>query len=109
MIEAIKNDQILKEIVQRLADAFEPELIYLFGSRARGDDGLDADYDIMVVVPDDAPSDKKSSRLAYRVLRGTGTAVDVLVWTRSAFERKLHLRSSLPSTIQREGIVLHAA
>ena len=99
----------LMPIVERLIEAYQPERIYLFGSKARGDSGPDSDFDLMVVVPDDAPPARKRSRLAYDVLRGTGTAADVLVWTRSAFESRLHLVASLPATVIREGKLLHAA
>ncbi len=99
----------LAEIVRRLADAYEPERIYLFGSKARGDHDPDSDFDLMVVVPDQAQEDRKRSRLAYEVLRGTGTAADVLVWTESRFESRLHLAASLPATVTREGRLLHAA
>jgi hypothetical protein len=47
--------------------------------------------------------------LAYRALRGLGIAKDILVWTRSEFEKRLHLKASLPSAILREGKILHAA
>ena len=49
------SDPLLAEIVRRLVEAYQPERIYLFGSKARGDAGADSDYDLMVVVPDDAP------------------------------------------------------
>jgi predicted nucleotidyltransferase len=99
----------LARILERLVEAYQPDRIYLFGSKARGDYGPDSDFDLMVVVPDDAPTARKRSRLAYDVLRGTGTAADVLVWTRSAFESRLHLVASLPATVIREGRLLHAA
>src|SRR5262245_10938263 len=99
----------LARVVERLIAAYQPERIYLFGSKARGDYGPDSDFDLMVVVPDDASPVRKRSRLAYEVLRGTGTAADVLVWTRSAFESRLHLVASLPATVLREGKLLHAA
>ena len=99
----------LMPIIERLIEAYQPERIYLFGSKARGDYGPDSDFDLMVVVPDDAPPARKRSQLAYDVLRGTGTAADVLVWTRSAFESRLHLVASLPATVLREGKLLHAA
>ncbi len=102
-------DPVLTEIVRRLVDAFRPERIYLFGSRARGDYGPDSDYDLMILVPDDALPERKQSRLAYERLWGTRTAADVLVWTRSSFDSRLHLRASLPSTIMREGKLLYAA
>ena len=104
----IPNPQ-LAEVVQRLIRAYAPERVYLFGSSARGDSGPDSDYDLLLVVPDDAIPERKRSKLAYECLWGTGTAVDVLVWTRSSFDRRLHLPTSLPATIIREGRLLHAA
>ena len=99
----------LTRIIERVAEAYQPDCIYLFGSKARGDSGPDSDFDLMVVVPDDAPEDRKRSRLAYERLWGTGTAADVLVWTRGRFESRAHLRASLPGTILREGRLLYAA
>ncbi len=105
----LKSDAKLAEIVRRLADAFEPERIYLFGSKARGEANSDSDYDVMVVVPDGSPPDRRRSRTAYRALRGTGTAADVLVWTRSGFDERRHVATSLPATVEREGRLLYAS
>ena len=109
MDKARIDDPKLAEIVKRLVEAYQPERIYLFGSKARDQANPDSDYDIMVVIPNSAPAPQRRSRLAYEVLRGTGTAVDVLVWPRESFEMRLHLQASLPSTIQREGKLLYAA
>ena len=103
------SDPVLAEVVRRLVEAYRPEQIYLFGSVARGDAGPDSDYDLMIIVPDDAPPELKDCDLAYRVLRGLGIAKNLLVWTHSEFEKRLHLKASLPSTIVREGKLLHAA
>ena len=103
------SDPVLAEVVRRLVAAYQPERIYLFGSVARGDAGPDSDYDIMLVVPDHAPPERQDCDLAYRALRGLGIAKDMLVWTRSEFDKRLHLKASLPSTIVREGRLLHAA
>lgn len=99
----------LTEVVRRLVDAYHPDFIYLFGSTARGEAGPDSDYDIMVVVADHSGPERRDCDLAYRVLRGMRIAKDVLVWTRSDFEQRLHLKASLPSTILREGKLLYAA
>ena len=97
------GDPVLAEVLGRLVAAYRPECVYLFGSVARGDAGPDSDYDLLVVVPDDAPPERRRSRLAYEVLRGTGTAADVIVCTRSYFEQRRLLKASLPGTVLREG------
>lgn len=77
----MKPDQKLTEIVKRLVKTYQPLHIYLFGSSARGEAGPDSDYDLVMVVPDDAPPERKRAKLAYDCLWGTGAAADVVVWT----------------------------
>lgn len=106
---ALSRDPVLADLVRRLVAAYAPEQIYLFGSKARDQAGPDSDYDLMVIVPDEAPLERRRSRLAYQALRGTATAADVLVWPRRAFDERLHLAASLPATIVREGRLLYVA
>jgi len=80
----LERDPKLRLVVERLVGVYRPERIYLFGSIARGDADEDNDYDLMVLVPDDATPERRGSRLAYQALRGTGIAADVLVWTRGS-------------------------
>jgi hypothetical protein len=63
----------------------------------------------MLIMPDDAPRDLLDPRTACKALGGTGVAADVLLWQRSSFERRRHLRASLPATIDAEGKILYAA
>ena len=107
--ELLTHDPVLAEIVRRLVDAYQPERVYLFGSVARGEAGPDSDYDLLVIVPDDAPPERKQSRLAYEALWGTERAADVIVWTKGRFERRVRVVCSLPATVLREGKVLYAA
>ena len=100
---------VIDEIVRRLVAAYHPEGIYLFGSATRGEGGPNSDYDVFLVVPDDASAERLRSRRAYEVLWGVGVAVDVLVWRRSAFDEMSDVPTSLPATVLREGILLHAA
>jgi predicted nucleotidyltransferase len=103
------SDPILDEIVKRLVEAYQPVQVYLFGSKGRGETGASSDYDLLVVVPDEAPRERRRSRLAYEALRGTGVAADVVVCTRSYFEPRRGLKASLPGTALREGRMLHGA
>jgi uncharacterized protein len=103
------SDPILMDIVNRLAEAYHPLRIYLFGSRARGTEESTSDYDILIVVRDDASEELKSASPAYRALWGMHAAVDVLVSTAQEFEKRLHLPNSLPAEIARDGLLLHVA
>jgi uncharacterized protein len=107
--ELLIEDPTLAEIVRRLVEAIRPERIYLFGSRSRGDAGPDSDYDLMVVVTKANDHGYRLSQQAHSLIWDLGTAADILVWSRDAFDQRLHLRSSLPATIIREGIILYAA
>ena len=91
MDTTLDSDPVLAETVRRLVEAYQPERIYLFGSKARGDASPDSDYDLMVVVPNDAPTERRQSHLAYERLWGTNSAADALVWTREAFDSRTHL------------------
>ncbi len=105
----LDEDPLLAEIIRRLVAAYQPERIYLFGSKARGDAGPDSDYDLLVVAPDDAPPERRDSKRAYEVLWGVKTAADVIVWEKSRFERRSRVVCSLPATVLREGRLLYAA
>jgi predicted nucleotidyltransferase len=102
------DDPVLSEVVRRLSEVYHPLRIYLFGSAARGDAGPDSDYDIMVVVPDDASADLRRSRRGYRAIRGIGVPRDIFVSTSRDFQMQLHLKASFPSTVVREGKLLYA-
>ena len=100
------DDPTLAEITHRLVETYQPERIYLFGSRARGTAWADSDCDLLVVVPHDVPPALRRSTLAYEVLWGLSTSGDVLVWTHTAFSERLRPRASLPSRVERERRVL---
>ncbi len=99
----------LAEVIEGLVAVLQPERIYLFGSQARGDATEHSDYDLLVVVPRaDEPGYRLSQR-AHSLIWGMGISVDILVWTRDAFDRRLHIKASLPATVVREGRLLYAA
>ena len=102
------QDAKLANAARRLREAYAPERIYLFGSRARGEAGDDSDYDLLIVVAADAAPEMRTSRIGYQALRGTGIAGDVVVCTHTYFSARVHLQASLPGTVTREGHLLYA-
>jgi uncharacterized protein len=103
------DDPRLGEIVRRLVDALQPRAMYLFGSRARGDNKDDSDYDVLVVVDKKPPTPHALQERAYGSLEGVGAGVDVVVVTRKYFEGRREVVASLPATVLRDGRLLYAA
>ena len=105
----LEREPKLAEVVRRLVAAYQPERIYLFGSAARGDNGPDSDYDLLVVVPDGAAPERRDGALAYRALWGVSTAVDAVVCTSGWFHARTHLKASLRMTSRRSAISVLAS
>jgi predicted nucleotidyltransferase/HEPN domain-containing protein len=101
-----RSDAILEEVTRRLVEACHPDKIYLFGSAARGEAGPESDYDIMIVVPDDAPWELLNSR-ARDIARDLNVDADMVVRTRTHFAERTHLMASMPATVVREGLLLY--
>jgi predicted nucleotidyltransferase len=92
-----------------LVAVLQPDRVYLFGSHARGDAGRDSDYDLLVLTSQTSEPFYRLSQEAHSLLWDLGIAADVLVWSTDRFDRRAHLRASLPGTVLREGRLLYAA
>lgn len=84
-----------------------PELVYLFGSQARGTARADSDYDLLVVVPDSTPKESRSLQLAAEIERDPGIPADVIPCRRSAFERRRKQVGTLSYKAAHEGRLVY--
>jgi uncharacterized protein len=71
---------LLRELIERVADAVHPVRIVLFGSAAREAMAADSDIDLLVIVPD-GTARRDAMRVIYRRLFGFPHATDVVVVT----------------------------
>ena len=98
------KEDTTNEITRRLIEFYKPVRVYLFGSEAREESGLDSDLDFCVVLPDDAPESLYRDRSIHSRFRGLNTPVDVVRLRSGDFDaRAAHVVASLPATIVREG------
>ncbi len=93
----------LDKAIARIVRVMQPEAIYLFGSRARGEAGNDSDYDLLVIVSDDAPAETRSLSVTASVERDPGVPLDIVPCRRSVFERKRHHIGTLSYSATHEG------
>ncbi len=75
-------------LVERIVTRLEPEEIWLFGSRAEGRARPDSDYDLLAVLPDDAPESALDLMKAWELTCGLGIPADLVPCTRSDFEEE---------------------
>lgn len=83
----------------RLVAALRPEEIWLFGSRARGSERAESDFDLLVVLPDGLDEKAYAWSTVSEPVAASGLAVDIVPCPRSDFERDL----------DRPGSLIHAA
>ena len=98
---------LIRRMVRRIVDQFDPEQVILFGSYARGDAGPDSDVDLLVVM--DVKDSKRKKAVEIGVaLHDVAVAKDVFVVRPAEYA----WRKKYPGTIERpayiEGKVLYA-
>lgn len=101
------TDAVLDEMVDRLVTELRPEQIILFGSRAWGTPHEDSDVDLLVIVPDGEDVGHKQAVRARHALHGLDVPVDILLKTRSQFDRRRTFRATLDAEIKERGVVLY--
>ena len=103
----VRDDPGLRHLVEQIVDRLDPVAVYLFGSRATGTARGDSDYDLLIVVDDDAPPERASMRAAYGLIDTRHTPADLLVMRRSLFEHDRSEVGTVGYVVAREGRVVH--
>lgn len=105
MMSQYHKDEILSSIVRQIFSVASPDKIILFGSRAKGMNGYESDYDICVLKR----GIKKKRVIAQKIYRGLSVlaSVDVMVNTPDGFERNKENPFLIYREIDRSGIVVY--
>jgi uncharacterized protein len=104
------SDEILAEMVQTIVREVNPERIYLFGSRARGNERADSDVDLLIV-------DRKSfgpghSRFReinqiYQALSSFRVPKDIVLYSSDEFAKWRTSINHVVGRCDREGKLLY--
>jgi predicted nucleotidyltransferase len=99
---------VLKEMTQRIVEAFAPEKIILFGSYAYGQPEFHSDVDLLVVTNRHR---RKSvfarDRLVAAAARPPGVAMDVIVRTPAEVAYRLKIGDPFFREVMKKGQVLY--
>jgi uncharacterized protein len=101
------EDEALQGLVARLVSALDPQAIWLFGSRARGDHRPDSDFDLMVVAKSKATFGSDDYVKALRPTFATGLDCEVIPCSYDDFEEARLLRTTLVSQVIEHGQLLY--
>ena len=106
--EAANETKLVREIVDALRAAGEPERVILFGSRARGDARSDSDFDLLIVQPAQPGNSRwQELRRLRQALRRFPIAKDLLLFRPSEFEYWRESLNHIVGRALREGRLLY--
>jgi len=99
-------DILLKGIIEKVVEEVNPDKIILFGSRVKGKDRKESDYDICVLKRNLSDRGKVAERI-YLKLFGTGVPVDIIVTNPESFEKLKNKPYLIYSEIAKYGRVIY--
>ena len=102
-----QTERLIKEMVQRIVERFNPEKVILFGSYARGTAGPDSDVDLLIVMR--LSGAKRKMQLQIRsALHDIRLPKDVIVSDAAEFEWRKDVVGTIEWPAAHEGKVLYA-
>jgi uncharacterized protein len=100
-------DLVPERLLNQVVSVLNPRRVILFGSRARGEAREDSDYDLVVVLDDEAPDEMLSSRRSYEARKGIGLPIDILPCRESALQERARAIGSFAHMVLNEGVVVY--
>ena len=101
------TDPRLQSAVEGIVRQVQPETVFLFGSRASDDADHASDWDLFVVLPDDAPPGIATPPALRRAAAIAELPVHAVACRRGVFEAKRNDPNSLSHDVARDGVVLY--
>jgi type III restriction enzyme len=110
-VERPKTPDLAPEIqaaIDRIVALNDPDMIYLFGSRARGDHEPDSDLDLLVVVREPVGDRRKRQSELRHALVGSRPIVEPWIMGRLEFEETKNVVGGLAYPATHDGYVVYA-
>jgi predicted nucleotidyltransferase len=95
-------------MISRIVEVLCPLQIWLFGSRARGEARADSDWDLMAILPDEAPQEDLELSSVWPRLRDLVLQrVELFTMTRSEFDEWKSALGTLAEIVASTGVVVY--
>ena len=106
--ELLRDDR-LGRLLEAIVERQHPVAVYLFGSRAEGGATDESDYDLMVVLPDDAPDELLDPVRAQDLAVDVNVPADIVAVSLHTFLEFRGALYSLPGYVHARGRLLDGA
>jgi predicted nucleotidyltransferase len=97
----------IRDLIARIVASWQPEQIWLFGSRARGTATPESDWDLLVVVPDGIDEAMVDPLSAWRLRRESGVSADVVPCRARDFREDCSTPNTLAFEAAKRGLLLY--
>jgi len=99
-------DQKLTDIIFKISSYLRPVRIYLFGSRAKGDNRSYSDYDLLIIY--DGLLSKRDAELEiYRLFDRFDFSMDLFFLTSAEFEWMKRIANTLAREVNENGVIVY--
>ncbi|MDP2344408.1 MAG: nucleotidyltransferase domain-containing protein [Deltaproteobacteria bacterium] len=105
----LAGDPRLVTLLEHVVEQYRPLAVYLFGSRAEGRALPTSDYDLLVVLPDDAPVDALDWNRACDLGIRAGVPADVIPTSHQDFLACRHILDTLEAIAFHSGKLIYGA
>jgi predicted nucleotidyltransferase len=97
----------IRALLDSIVAVWNPERIWLFGSRARGEAHPTSDWDLLAVVPDDVPEEQLGPMTSWRLRKESRTRADIVPCHASDFRQEQDTPNTLAYEVTREGVLVY--
>ena len=99
----LRTPREIRPLVAALRDRFKPESIWLFGSRARGDNRADSDWDLLLELPDGCAPELLDPLEAWEVRRALEIPATIVAARSHELSQGFEAPNTLAYEIARDG------
>ena len=104
----LSTKKLIEEIKETVGRVMPGSQVILYGSQAREEAGADADFDLLVLLPEPVAPEVEEAldHALYDLELKWGVVLSTLVYDLKVWDHPLHRAMPLHQAIEREGILL---
>jgi hypothetical protein len=102
-----RTDLVPEALLDPVVAYFKPRRVIRFGSMGRGDNRPDSDYDLLVILDDDAPAALLSWRAGYEARKDYRHPANVIPCNADWSRRTAGICGTIPYAAANEGIIVY--